>query len=147
MSKTEKTAEFNKELWMRSYAIKFEIPACYVLDARVFAHNTLYIFQVCKYVVPDESRTKSHIIPPKKEYDNYDGNILLRLYKNENNQLVEKGEAIIKDAMNIKTCFSQDGTMFAYLVKEYFQDTNDEGNTLMKAPTRRADAINSQQRD
>jgi hypothetical protein len=32
-----RTGNFNKHLWMKSYALKFEIPTSHVLDARIFA--------------------------------------------------------------------------------------------------------------
>lgn len=45
---------FNKKMYMQQYAINFELPMTYVLNARVFMADCNYIYQVIKCSFPDQ---------------------------------------------------------------------------------------------
>ncbi len=44
-----RTAAQNKKIFMKSYAIKCQIPSLYVLDADIYNRNPRYSFQIVKY--------------------------------------------------------------------------------------------------
>ena len=59
-----RTANFNKRLWMKSYAHRFEIPTSHVLNARTFIRGEKFqIMQMIKFVIPSELRTGIKVMP------------------------------------------------------------------------------------
>ena len=59
----QRTAHFNKMMYLRSFGIRFELPTAHIIDAAVFARNPTYIIQVIKYIIPSERRTNLAIYP------------------------------------------------------------------------------------
>ena len=121
-----RTAHFNKMMYLRSFGIRFELPTAHIIDAAVFARNSDYIIQVIKYILPSERRTNLRIYPevPLLKELNAKGNVLVRLQKKGKGSSLyalpaeEDGYVILENCQDPMTCFSYDGTMFAYFVWE-----------------------------
>ena len=61
--KNMKSAHFNKELYMKNYSFKFELPTSFVLNAHIFGRDTRYYYQLVKYVIPSEKIRGTKIRP------------------------------------------------------------------------------------
>lgn len=48
-----KSADFNKELYMREYGVQFAIPTSFVLNSHFFSKSSNLYFQVIKRVFPE----------------------------------------------------------------------------------------------
>lgn len=111
-------------MWLKSYAVKIDIPASHILNAKNFTKGERkYVLQLVKFVVPSELRTKMIVKPSNPFYDDLDvGNIMLRVMERDQKSakltLVPNGYVILENAMEPITCFSQDCSLLAYLVKE-----------------------------
>ena len=123
----QRTAHFNKMMYLKSFGVRFELPTAHVIGSAVFARQPNYIYQVIKYILPSERRTNMSISPtlPLYEEINREGNILVRLQRQgEGSSLYDVQKdgrdayVIIKKARKPKICFSADGSMFAYMVME-----------------------------
>lgn len=53
-----RTAEHNKEQYLKSYSVGFEIPSFYVLESTIWFKNPDYILQMVKYVIPENETLK-----------------------------------------------------------------------------------------
>ena len=118
-----KTAHYNKELYMKNYSCKFEIPTSFVLNAHIFTRDTTYAYQLVRYVVPSEIRTGTKIRPHVSYFDDFEqGNLLLRVKSNGHETGVDskkkEQQVLIKSHCQPITVFSADGCMFAYLLEE-----------------------------
>jgi hypothetical protein len=125
-------ANFNKQLWMKTYSLRFEIPTTHVLNARTFTSgDDKHVMQLVKFILPSEVRTQMKIEPPLPFFDalNKKGNIMLRVLKRKEGasinlvdwailEFVNDDDKATGQALNPISAFSQDGTHFAYLVEE-----------------------------
>lgn len=79
----QRTAHFNKMMYMSSFGIHLDLPTAYILDAAIFEADRRYCIQVIKYILPSENRTNVTIYPPMPQFDelNENGNIAVRLQR------------------------------------------------------------------
>jgi len=48
----KRSAIKNKDLFLKSYGVNYEIPSMYILDSCIFSKDNRYIIQFVKYVIP-----------------------------------------------------------------------------------------------
>lgn len=68
-------------MYLKSFGVRFELPAAHIIDSAVFARDPEYIIQVIKYIMPAEGRTKMNIFPQLPLFQELyeEGNIVVRL--------------------------------------------------------------------
>lgn len=115
---------------MKNYATEFVIPTSFVMNARVYDQNPEYVYQVEKFVIPqnEDSSLISKIEPSLPNfYKDFGAQaMILRLNKKTNASMDYVNHVVIPKGLNPITCFSLDGSMFAYLVIDRASKSNEQ---------------------
>lgn len=120
---TTRSAEDNMKLYMRNYSHRFELPMSFMLAGSFFWKDPRYAFQVMKHVPPSDKSTTRYQPPliPRYELDDEGCYTVIRLKFKEHStsaHLTDCGEALLRNLVPKMYCFSDDGSMFAYMTLE-----------------------------
>ena len=53
-TKYQRTANFNKEFYMKNFRINFTLPTSFIMAAKVYAKDPQYFFQLAKFRIPNK---------------------------------------------------------------------------------------------